>query len=255
MCKQIATIAVGFSLAVTAFAGRPLNVDDAEPIAVGDLQVEAGAAYRGEHENNHFDFPLALTYGLVPRVEIGAGLGGVVEDRLETDGEKHSRSGLGDLIIAAKGKFLEEKSFLPAQTLAPAVKFPTASRDRGLGSGKTDYDATWIASKSIAECWNMHLNAGYTWVGMPAGEAAGDIVHYGWAVDWQFYSALQWVAEVFAQKELIGGATTVVQYNTGLRWEAGSGLTLDIAVGSRLSGEAPDFIATAGLTWIGATRR
>jgi len=46
-----------------------------------------------------------------------------------------------------------------------------------------------------------------------------------------------------------------VQCNTGCRWQAADGLTLDLAVGTKISGEAPDFTATAGLTWaLGFTR-
>jgi len=59
----------------------------------------------------------------------------------------------------------------------------------------------------------------------------------------------QWVGEVFAGRELAGGADTVAQYNTGFRWNPVENLTLDIAGGSRISGDAPDFTGTVGLTW------
>ena len=113
-----------------------------------------------------------------------------------------------------------------------------------------DYDLTWIASKMITETVGLHVNAGYTWVGEPAGEDVGDIAHYGAAVDVQLNETVQWVGEVFAEKELLGGTQTIVQYNTGFRWAASDGLTVDVAAGSSLHGDdAPNFTATIGLTW------
>ena len=91
---------------------------------------------------------------------------------------------------------------------------------------------------------------GYTWVGEPSGEDVGDIVHYGVALDVQCTDAVQWVGEVFAEKELQNGTQMLVQCNTGFRWNPSENLTLDMAVGTGLSGDdTPDITATAGLTW------
>jgi hypothetical protein len=40
-----------------------------------------------------------------------------------------------------------------------------------------------------------------------------------------------------------------VHYNTGFRWNPVKTLTFDIAGGSTISGDAPDFTGTIGLTW------
>ena len=54
---------------------------------------------------------------------------------------------------------------------------------------------------------------------------------------------------MFAERELGKGADTVVLYSIGLRWCPCAALTLDVAGGSRLRGDAEDFATTAGLTW------
>ena len=232
-----------------AFAGRPLAIDDADPVEKGQFEFELGSVYEHDPVCDAWEFPFGLTAGIFPQLEAGVGFGGLVEERTEL-GERDHESGIGDLTVGTKWQFLKETGWLPRQALAAAVKFPTADDDKGLGSGKTDYDLTWIASKKLGEKTGVHVNAGYTWVGEPSGEDVADVFHYGVALDYQLTDSVQWVGELFAEKELQGGTQTVVQYNTGFRWSASESLTLDAAAGSRLRGdEAPDFIATLGLTW------
>lgn len=242
-------------LAAAAQAGRPLAIDDADPVDPGLFEVEAGAAFFHDSVCDHWDAPFGLTYGVAENVEAGVGFGGQFEERSEVLGEgrgmRHTHeNGVGDLTLGAKWRFLEERAWLPRQALVPSVKFPTAEEDDGLGSGETDYDLTWIASKALTERLGAHLNAGYSFIGEPSGEDLGDIVHYGVAIDYQLADPLQWVGEVFAEKELENGGGTAVQYNVGLRFALSEALTLDAAAGSRICGDGtPDFAATVGLTW------
>ncbi len=248
--KKVGWIVAGvLCVAGSAFAGRPLAIDDADPVEVGQFEFEAGAAYEHDSDCKHWDFPFGLTYGVIRSVEIGVGFGGQFEERterLEDGGEECTREhGIGDLALGAKGQFLESCPMGARHAIVPSVKFPTADEDRELGSGKTDYDLTWIASRSIGEKAGLHLNLGYSWIGGPDD----DVLHYGMAVDYQLIETVQWVGEVFAERETASGSGTVVQYHTGFRWNPVAGLTLDIAGGSKISGDAPDFTATTGLTW------
>ena len=190
----------------------------------------------------------------MPSLEIGVGLGGQFEERTEIDegsGEKcvNTENGMGDLILNTKWQFLGESKWLPRQAIVPAVKFPTANKDTGLGSGEIDYDVTWIASKSLCEKIGAHVNAGYSFIGEPSGEDVDDIIHYGVALDYKIVDPLQWVGEVYVEKEMLGGTDNIIMFNTGLRWNPVDDLVFDAAAGSRISGDAPDLTATAGLTW------
>jgi hypothetical protein len=231
-------------------AGRPLAIDDAGPVDSGQFEFEAGAAYEHDSDCKHWDVPFGLTYGLIPGIEVGAGFGGQFEERtdfLEDTGtaECVREDGIGDLVLGAKWQPIKSCPLGARHALAPSVKLPTADDDKELGSGKTDYDLTWIASRSLGEKAGAHLNLGYSWIGGPDD----DVLHYGVALDYQIMYEVQWVGEVFADRELADGAAIVAQYNTGLRWNPVESLTVDIAGGSKISGEAPDYTGTVGLTW------
>lgn len=238
-----------------SWAGRPLSVDDADPVDKGRFEFEAGGAFFHDSACDHWDTPLGLTYGVLENLEAGVGFGGQFEERSEVLGEgrgtRHTHeNGIGDLTLGTKWRFLGETAWCPRQALVPSVKFPTADEDDGLGSGETDYDLTWIASKALTDLVGAHLNVGYSFIGEPSGEDFGDVVHYGVALDYRVADTLQWVGEVFAEKELENGGATAVQYNTGFRYGLSDAVTIDVAAGSRICGDGtPDFTATAGLTW------
>jgi hypothetical protein len=253
--KGYKTIVTGLMVVgATAFAGRPLAVDDADPADARQGEIEAGVAYVKSPDCEHWDFPLGMAFGLGHGAELGIGFGGQFEERLdilaESGDEDCSReSGVGDLNVSAKWQFIGESAWCPRQALAPTVKFPTADENKGLGNGETDYDLTWIASKSLGERIGAHVNAGYSWIGEPEGESVGNVLHYGVAVDAMVASSVQWVVEVYAEKELRSGADSTVLCNTGIRWNPVETLTVDVAGGSGLSDDGPDYFVTAGATW------
>jgi len=249
MMRTSCVVAGVICLAGAAHAGRPLAIDDADPADAGQFEFEAGAAYERDSDCKHWDFPFGLTYGAFRGVEIGIGFGGQFEERTELvedgSGEQCSREhGIGDLTVGAKWRFLESCPLGARHAVAPSVKFPTADDGEDLGSGETDYDVTWIVSRSIGERAGVHLNLGYSWVG-----GSDNVLHYGIAADYQILDKVQWVGEVFAEREVCGGGDTVVQCNTGFRWNPVESLSLDIAGGTKVSGDAPNFTATVGLTW------
>ncbi len=136
--------AIAFTVTVlgilNARAGRPLQIDDADPIEPGTFEFEAGVTYEGDSGSDHWDFPFGLTYGLVQDVEIGFSFGGQIAEAT------HRESGIGDLGIGAKWQFLESSAMGARHALVPSVKLPTADEEKGLGSGETDYDLTWVVS-------------------------------------------------------------------------------------------------------------
>jgi len=232
----------------SAFAAPPLTIDDAEPVAFPESELDVGTTYEKNSDNKHFDFPIALTQGVLETLQVNVGLGGQTDEQLE-EGSSNTESGLQDLTAGAKWKVLDQSDYLPALALVPTVKFPTADKDNGLGSGKTDYDFTITATRSITDISNFHFNAGYSWIGGSPPEDASDLVHFGAAAEYQLTESVQLVAEVFSQKEIENGNSLATQFNAGLRWEAVKDLFFWAAAGGKVYGDLPNFTTTAGLTW------
>jgi len=232
----------------TVWAGRPLTVDDADPVDVGQIEAEAGFAFASEPGLQHGDLPIGLTGGLFPGFEAGVAWGGQFERRKEpqeSNGWSHvHESGLSDLTLGIKWQFLNPCPLGARHALATSLTLPTADEERDLGSGHTDVDLTWIVSRSWGDAIGLHLNVGLTRIGGPDPS----LLHYGLAADYQLSDSLQWVGELFAERELMSDGETVAQFNSGVRWTPWENLTLDTSVGSAMTHEGPEFTATLGMT-------
>ncbi|MBM4043488.1 MAG: transporter [Planctomycetes bacterium] len=241
-----------------AEAGRPLVVDDAEPVDAGAVQVEGGVAYVKAKASNHFDFPLTLTYGLIPGLEAGIASGGVFHRVRETaESDSRRTTGFGDLALSTKWKAIHERDYIPAFSSALTVKFPTADDEKDHGTGERDYDITVILSKDIGGWFALHGNVGYTFVGVPRDHDWNDVVHYGLAAERALSQRTTLVGEVFVSTALERrGQKNPVGFNVGLRHEVVRALTLDVGLGTAISGDrGPDAFLTVGFTWIFGLRR
>ncbi len=255
MTARRAGLAAAFLLLPGAgvLGGRPLAVDDADAVAPGAAEVEAGAAFEQGLGYDHWDFPAGLTLGVRPGLELAVGYGGQIERKDGEPDDAGRRSSLResdctDVALSAKWQFAGAGGGI-RHALAPAVKIPAADPDKGLGSGEADYDLTWIASAALGERIGLHLAAGYTWIGDMRDEDLSDLFHGGVAVDGQAGGHLQLVAEVVVEQEVETGAAALLLGSAGLRWTPGGAATFDLAAGGTLAGEGPDFFTTMGVTW------
>jgi len=78
-------------------------------------------------------------------------------------------SGLGDLILRGRYYLLEESSVMPLVALTGRVKLPTASADRGLGTGEFDEGVGVELTKTLAARWLGYLAGGYNNIGDAPG--------------------------------------------------------------------------------------
>lgn len=246
---------IGLLLIAAAFvapnlhAGRPLAVDDAEPVAPRQFEIEAGMRYSSDGRITHYDVPFGITYGVVPRVELGVSFGSQIEERDELQSRKQVISDMGDLVLGGKAKLLDATNAWLSHAFAFGVKFPTADHCDGFGTGRFDYDLMWIATRPITENWNAHANVGYTFVGRRSGEDYRDLLHYGVATDYQITRTLQLVLELYASMPIDDANATSAFVNGGVRWSPTPGLVIDTALGCGVRGETPTWMITSGLTW------
>ena len=235
-------------LATSSHAGRPLTTDDAGTVPPGTWEFEAGVMFHKDGAVRDYEFPLGVTTGLLPTLELGAGFGGRIQERTEAAGGS-SIHGLGDFAAGIKWNPISEEDSFAAHALAASVKLPTASRNKGFGTGETDFDLLYIGSRTLSDRWSCHLNLGYTWMGDPPGAPLDDLINTGIALSWRATTELEWVTEIISVTPDAQWDDSSLQWLGGVRWHLRPTLMLDAAVGAKLRGEAPDLDVLVGLTW------
>jgi len=86
-----------------------------------------------------------------------------------TTSQKETHDGLGDMILRGRYFLTEEDGIFPAIDLVGFVKFPTANKDKGLGTGKFDEGFRVEASKYLTNDLVGFAGVGYTFIGSPSG--------------------------------------------------------------------------------------
>ena len=77
-----------------------------------------------------------------------------------------SGSGLGDVTLNVSYTFTPWRAWMPFLDVSGRVKFPTADKDRGLGTGEFDYQSEIGISKTLGSL-TPYASVGYRWVGSP----------------------------------------------------------------------------------------
>src|SRR5439155_10460157 len=112
--------------------------------------------------------------------------GGGVASRKEEKGKlarparPTTEAGLGDALLKASYIVLEEKALIPEITPYVKIKFPTADRDRGLGTGEFDETLGVDVSKNLIGDLYGYLTLAYVFIGDPPGSDLRN--SFGWSI-------------------------------------------------------------------------
>ena len=232
-----------------ALSGPPLVVDDTEPVPFPQSELDVGVLFEKSAEHKYFEAPLSFSQGITEDLQFNVGWSFQRDEIDESVGAENSKSGLNDMPVGVKWRLLKEQESFPSIAIVPTIKIPIANEDKGLGSGEIDYDLTSNFSRSLNDQSNLHFNIGYSWIGDPENEDFSDVFHFGFAADYQLYDEVQMVAEVFSEKSISTSNDLVTKFNSGLRWPLVRDLVIFSSVGSRIHGDAPNLLLTAGVSW------
>jgi hypothetical protein len=107
--------------------GRPLRLEDAYPIAYGELSAETGARVSLNRQSpDRVAFPVELLYGAYRNLQVGIGSTLATEPRTIDETEKS-----GDLRTFALYNVNQETLRLPALAAKLSLDFPTGIHSRG----------------------------------------------------------------------------------------------------------------------------
>lgn len=77
--------------------------------------------------------------------------------------------GMGDIIVRGRYYLVDEHGWMPTIAVRAHVKAPTASADRGLGTGRFDEGVGVEVSRTLAGQVLAMVDGGYTAIGRPTG--------------------------------------------------------------------------------------
>jgi hypothetical protein len=119
-----------------------------------------------------------------------------------------SESGIGDIILRGGYILVPEKDLLPQIRPTVFVKFPTADKNKSLGTGEFDEGFAVEVSKWLGK-WNPFAEAGYTVQGKSTQLPLKNYMTYNAGIGYQ-------AAENFRPVLLIKGATSPAVGSSGL---------------------------------------
>jgi hypothetical protein len=191
--------------AIAASAGLPLETETARPVGTGQFEVSGAMEFQTSKEGTERATPLAFEYGLTDRWEF------LVEPVFYTairPKKGPHATGLGDVETTLTFLASREKATLPALALAVEIKIPTAKNVQ-IGTGKADYTAYLIASKSLTN-FDAHANLAYTVVGQPPRQTLNNLISYAVAVEYHLSPRWDLVTEAYGNTSALAEAKDAV---------------------------------------------
>jgi outer membrane protein OmpA-like peptidoglycan-associated protein len=160
---------------------------------------------------------LNVAYGATSRLELFGQIG--LQNRVDTDAPEQAgyfndlplagltgagpdwQTGFGDIRLGAKYAFLNDRVGDPLGLAVKAsVKLPTADDQKGLGTGKTSFDAHLVASKGLGTSADIHGSVGYEWNGDPDLYEIGNALKLGVGINVPSCRLFQLQAELLYTK-------------------------------------------------------
>jgi len=150
----------------TAFGAHPLITDDAGTNGKGKFQVELTGEFAWDKEKSAgitvkekgYEAGIAVSAGILDTLDIVCGIP-YQWNKTEEDGTTVSdENGISDIGVELKWRFFEQNGLSFA--IKPGITIPSGDEDKGLGTGKIGYGATFIATKEIAP-FTFRMNLGY----------------------------------------------------------------------------------------------
>jgi hypothetical protein len=225
---------------------RPDLTNTAHLVGVGFVQFEAGAIYTRESDDRQVSgTPLGIRIGVRDWLEARFGFDGVVMRAADTDG---TQSGIGNIQLGAKIRVWPDSDGQSLLSLLPAVTVPTASQEKGLGSGGADYTLAALTAVEL----NPRSQVGINYIiGAISGEGgASHFVQHVASASLGLSATDRWnpYFEVFAISRTRVDGTPVVAINTGTLYVISPRLALDGGVQFGVSEDAPAFAAFGGFS-------
>lgn len=159
--------------------------------------------------------------------------------------------GLGDVVVRGRYYAIDERGWIPTIAIRAHVKMPTASEERGLGTGRPDEGVGVEITRTIGRGLLAMVDGGYTIIGDRAGDEFDNNWWYDVGLGQDLASGVVNLS-VFVEeyRALVPGIENAREVLAAVSLKSANGWRVQISGAIGLSNGAPDH----GLT-VGASRR
>lgn len=223
---------------------RPLQIEDAYPIAKGEIGIESGGLYRDlKRGASQWEPHTQILYGAFYNTQIE--IGGSFVKELPPIGQTKR---FWNLSLGGLYNFNTETMTLPAMAVKLELEFPT-----GDDLGRMDATMAGLLTRTWGR-WRTHLNLEYTLIGSAqTGERNGVYrviggLNYPLGYPMRFRETF--IVDVFTHQSEESGEDNITGIEMGLRHQFSQRLVLDGGIGTEFAGpsDRSRILGTVGLS-------
>lgn len=226
---------------------RPDVTNGTHIVDTGLLQIEFGGQYtRAAPGQGAFGSPFTARVGVNEWLEARIGTDGLVT---QSDGTTRV-AGLGNVQVGAKLRLWADPGGVPVLSILPTVNLPTASAEKGLGSGHADYTVAVLTGTDFATHAHVDINYGIGAIG-GGGDTPPFVQHLvsvsasdAISDNWNPYFETFWYSRQDA------GGRSVTSIDAGAIYQIGTRYAIDGGMQFGVSANAPRAAMFGGLSMI-----
>ncbi|MDA8414547.1 MAG: transporter [Desulfobacteraceae bacterium] len=151
-----------------------------------------------------------------------------------------SESGLGDITLKVGYVLVPEKASIPQIRPMAFVKFPTADKNKSLGTGEFDEGLSVEISKWFGN-WNPFAEAGYTVQGRSAQLPLRNYMAYNAGVGYQVADNFRPILLIKGTTPPADGASSLLEVRLKLKYQATKHTGIDGYVAKGITTNSPDY--------------
>jgi hypothetical protein len=232
---------------IKATPNRPGVADPAAVTQQGVLELEYGFArsFRSRELRTLSAASGLLRFGLTDSLELRLEMDSYLSQK--TDERQGRRSGAGDTAPGFKCQILEEHDFWPALAFGYELKLPTASRKKGLGSGRVDHTLAFLATRDLFG-WEWEASYFLGWLGKEGKRGFDDSHLFALSATHELFGPLALSGEVYAGPRVNRETPAIVSTDWALSYAVTPRLIFDVGVDIGLNAAAPNVTYFGGVT-------
>jgi hypothetical protein len=226
---------------------RPDVTNGTHIVGAGLLQIEFGGLYaRVTAGQRNIGSPFTARVGVTEWFEARIGMDGLLS---QVDAGSRA-TGFGNVQLGAKLRLWGDPGGIPVLSILPTVNLPTASVEKGLGSGDADYTVVLLTGTDFLKRAHIDVNYGIGAIGAGGGRPhfVQHLVSASASVSagerWDPYAEVFW----FSRQDAEGGAMTAV--DLGAIYTVSTRLAFDGGAQFGLSRAAPNLAVFGGVSLV-----